>query len=119
MAATSGNSHSIDCGSGPICSGVVKVAITRAGNCDILISGDLCLAKMSQINSVDNAQEVKQARGAGVYLSDFVRPAIDGEATGGGDVAEERHQGRIHNLCCIDVPRGRPDCVYDADGANV
>lgn len=91
MAAISGNSHSIDCGSAPICCGVVKVAITRLAIGDILISGGLSLAKMSQINSVDNAQEVKQSCGAGVYLPDFVWPAKDGEATGGGYMSQERN----------------------------
>jgi len=96
MAANSGSSHSIESGSAPICSGVIKVAVMRLAITDILIStcgraNGLSLAKMSQINSIDNTEEVKQACGTGVYLPDFVWPAVDREAPGGGYVAQKRH----------------------------
>jgi hypothetical protein len=97
----------------PILSGVVKVAIVKAAIIDILVSGGLDSAQMGQVNGVHNAQEIEQTCDARVYLSDFVRPAVNMIISRSGQMPQDRHCRRIHNLC--HVPRLCPDGVNDPD----
>ena len=113
IAATNGSSHSMDCGVTPIFSGIVKVATTKAVAIDILASDGFDSAQMSQINGVHNTQEVEQTCYARVYLSDFIRSAVNRIMTRRGQMPQGSHCRRIHDLCHI--PRLRPDGVNNSD----
>ena len=55
IAATNGSSQSMDCGVAPICSGVVKLANTKAAIVDILFFHGSCHAQMRPVNGVYDA----------------------------------------------------------------
>ena len=74
---------------------------------------------MGQIESVDYAQEVKQAGGGGINLADFVGPAIDGVSSSGANMSEQENHRRADKLRTVDIPRGGSDGVNHADGADI
>lgn len=117
IAATRGSSQSMDFGVTLIFSGVVKVAITKTAIIDILFSSGLGSLQMGPVNRVYNTQKVEQPGDACIYLSDFVRPAVNGIISRSGQLAKKRHCRRVHNLG--DVPGLCSDGIDNPDRADI
>jgi hypothetical protein len=117
IAATSGSSHSIDCGVTPIFSGVVKVANTKAAIIDILFSSVSDSSEVTPINGVYDAQKIEQPGDARINLTDFVRPAENGIISRSGYPSDGRHCRGVHNLG--DVPGLCSDGIDNSYRADI